>query len=91
MNDRMPESANCTPIAITISPMKRVTVSCTKPPLLLPPRRATSTIKSHIMVVATATTMSAVTGIPDFPCATESVMTPVIVPGLARLRTRISP
>ena len=81
MNDRMPDSANCTPIAITISPMKRVTVACTKPPLPLPSRRAASTIKSHITVVATAT--SALTGIPDFPCATESAMTPVIVSGLA--------
>jgi hypothetical protein len=26
---------------------------------------------------------SALTGIPDFPCATESAMTPVIVSGLA--------
>jgi hypothetical protein len=34
--------------------------------------------------VATAT--SAVTGIPDFAWATESVMTPVIVPGLAAKR-----
>src|SRR5258707_741298 len=33
MNDRMPDSANCTLIGITISPMKRVTVSCTQPPL----------------------------------------------------------
>src|SRR5271165_2524388 len=62
--------------------MKRVAVSCTKPPLPFPPRRARSTIKSHITVVATATATSAVTGIPDFACATESVITPVIVPGL---------
>ena len=38
--------------------MKRVTVSCTKPPLPLPPRRATIRIKSHITVVATATATS---------------------------------
>jgi hypothetical protein len=66
--------------------MKRVTVSCTKPPLPLPPRRATIRIKSHITLVATATATSAVTGIPDFACATESVMTLVIVPGLAAKR-----
>jgi hypothetical protein len=59
-----------------------VTTSCTKPPLSFAPRRATSTIKSHITVVATATAARTVTGIPDFPCATESVMTPVIVLGL---------
>src|SRR5260370_42465025 len=61
--DRMPVSANSSPIAITISPMKRVTVSCTKPPLPLPPRRETIRIKRHITVVATAT--RAVTGNPN--------------------------
>jgi hypothetical protein len=82
----MPDSANCTPIAITINPIKSVTVSCTKPPLPLAPRRPTSTIKSHITVVATAAATRTLTGIPDFPCATESVMTPAIVPGLAAKR-----
>jgi hypothetical protein len=66
--------------------MKRVTVSCTKPPPPLPPRRATSTVKSHITVVAMTTATSAVTGIPDFACATESVITPVIVPKPAAKR-----
>jgi len=34
-------------------------------------------------VIPNVTETSAVTGIPDFAYATESVMTPVIVPGLA--------
>ena len=42
-----------------------------------------STMTIHIMAVATATATSAVTGSCNFAWATERVITPVIVPGLA--------
>ena len=82
---RMPVSPNRTPIARTINPINRVTMSCSRlpPPLLRGPPPATSTITAHITATATATATSAVVGSANFACATASVMTPVIVPGLA--------
>src|SRR4029079_9641539 len=83
-----PVRDNCTPIAMTINPINRVTMSFRRPPapLARDPPCATSAITTHITTVATTTATSAVTGSANFACATASVMTPVIVPGLAANR-----
>ena len=73
-------------MATTINPINRVAVSCRKPPLARDPPRATSTITIHITTAATTIATSAVIGSASFACATASVMTPVIVPGLAANR-----
>src|SRR5512133_1860749 len=71
----------------TISPMKRVSVSRKKPPLsCLPPKWATSNIANQVIPVATAIAINEVSGNVIRVCATESVMTPVMVPGLAAKR-----
>ena len=71
----------------TINPLKRVSVSRRNPPPPgLPPNRATSTIASQVIPVATAMATSDVTGNFIRMWATESMMTPVIVPGLAAKR-----
>jgi len=69
-----------------INPMNRVAVSRKNPPCARVPPRAMSTMTIHITAVATATATSAVTGNSSFAWATASVMTPVIVPGLAANR-----
>ena len=79
----MPVSVNCTPMATTINPMNRVAVSRTNPPGARVPPLAMSTMATHLTAVATATATSAVTGSCNFAWATERVITPVIVPGLA--------
>ena len=67
--------------------MKRVSVSRRKLPLsCLPPKCATSNIASQVIPVATAIAINEVSGNVIRVCATESVMTPVIVPGLAAKR-----
>ena len=67
--------------------MKRVSVSRRKPPLsCLPPKCATSNIASQVIPVATAIAINEVSGNVIRVCATESVMTPVMVPGLAAKR-----
>ena len=83
----IPVRINCTPMAITIRPMKRVTVSWTRPsPLARRPIEIASTIPSHMPSVATATAINAVTGKVSFECAAAKVITPVMVPGLAAKR-----
>ncbi len=79
----MPVSANCTPIATTINPMNLVAVSRKNPPGARGPPWGMSTMTIHIIAVATATATNAVSGSCVFAWATASVMTPVIVPGLA--------
>lgn len=44
-------------------------------------------LTSHVNVIATPTATRDVSGIPIGECAADSVMTPVIVPGLAAKRT----
>jgi hypothetical protein len=64
--------------------MKRVSVSRRKPPLsCLPPKCATSNIANQVIPVATAIAINEVSGNVIRVCATESVVTPVMVPGLA--------
>ena len=65
--------------------MNRVIMSCRRPPPSFERDWpwATSTITTHITIADTTTATSAVTGSACFECATASVMTPVIVPGLA--------
>src|SRR6185295_19125257 len=71
----------------TIRPIKRVIMSRAKPSsLALPASRETSNKTSQVKTPATAIATKAVTGRPNPVCAAESVMTPVIVPGLAAKR-----
>src|SRR5262245_16065228 len=73
----------------TISPMKRVIESpANPPPAVLCATLATSTIAIHVTALATATATRAVTGKPSRVWAAESVITPVIVPGLAANRIK---
>ena len=71
----------------TIRPIKRVIISRAKLPwLALPATRETSNKTSQVKTPATAIATRAVTGRSNPVCAAESVMTPVIVPGLAAKR-----
>ena len=70
----------------TISPMKRVIMSRADPPSLALAARETSNKTSQVRRPATAIATRAVTGRSNPVWAAESVMTPVIVPGLAAKR-----
>ena len=70
-------------MATMISPMNRVAVLRKNPPGARVPSGAMNTMTIQITAVVTATATSAVTGSSSFAWATASVMTPVIVPGLA--------
>ena len=71
----------------TISPMKRVIMSRADPPsLALAAARQTSNKTSQVTRPAMAIATRAVTGRSNPVWAAESVMTPVIVPGLAAKR-----
>ena len=70
-------------MATTINPINRVAVSRNNPPDARVFPGASNTMTIHITAVATATATSAVTGSSSFAWATASVITPVIVPGLA--------
>ena len=76
------------PMAITISPMNRLTVSRKKPPLFVDvlSTLVTSRMAIHITATATEIATSAVIGNSGECWAVASVMTPVIVPGLAANR-----
>ena len=69
----------------TINPMKRVIMSRADPPSLALAARETSNKTSQVTTPATAIATRAVTGRPNPVWAAESVMTPVMVPGLASL------
>ena len=71
----------------TISPMKRVIMSRADPLSLALAARETSNKTSQVKRPATAIATRAVTGRSNPVWAAESVMTPVIVPGLAAKRT----
>ena len=77
------------PLTSTMSPMKRVIVSCANPPSLsLRPTRATRSITSQVTALAITTATRAVIGKFNRVWAAASVMTPVMVPGLAAKRIR---
>ena len=67
--------------------MKRVVMSCNRPCFLSAERVAKINV-SQVTVSATPTANRAVTGTPERVCATDNVMTPMIVPGLAANRIR---
>ena len=69
--------------------MKRVTASrANPPPTDWWATRATNSMANHVKTLATATARRAVTGKPKLVWAAESVITPVIVPGLAANRIK---
>src|SRR5262249_39980258 len=73
----------------TISPIKRVIVSRANPsPPVWWVTPATNSMLSHVTPLANATATRAVTGKPSRVWAAESVITPVIVPGLAANRIK---
>lgn len=67
--------------------MKRVIMSRVDPPSLALAARETRSKTSQVKIPATAIATRAVTGRSNPVWAAESVMTPVIVPGLAAKRT----
>ena len=71
----------------TISPMKGVIMSRADPPSLALAARETSNKTGQVTRPATAIATRAVTGRSNPVWAAESVITPVIVPGLAAKRT----
>src|SRR5690242_14459340 len=73
----------------TINPIKRVTDSRTIPPPAASwATRPTSNMVNQVTPLATTTAAKAVIGNPNRVWAAASVMTPVIVPGLAANRIK---
>ena len=81
-----PVSENCIPIASTIKPMNRVVTSCINPCFLGLWERVAANRSIQVTSSATAMDTSTVMGNSLRECAMESVMTPVMVPGLAAKR-----